>query len=154
MARDHTSEDPYNHHLDIKLKYIPIVDCEKNMNLLFMIKTEDLLKECKEHFGDLDTFRPTKLHHTQMKLLHKANAENDQEPLQLNAMSQIILGMKKYPPPVLYEDAPLSYLNKGSATLFYTGEGEELTNEIVTPEVLIYYVIRPVNDEFEPVNKI
>jgi len=39
---------------EYKLKFIPVVDSFKNMNLLFMVRVSELKTYCEEFYGDLE----------------------------------------------------------------------------------------------------
>lgn len=41
-----------------QLKYIPVVDCVKNKNLLYMVKTTELYDQCVKYFGPIDLYSP------------------------------------------------------------------------------------------------
>lgn len=74
----------------------------------------------------------------------EAKEEKVVDVLEVNPVRYIIISMRHVSPPVLYEDAPLSYLSSGAANSFYQGEGENLNASVDDPGVLVYYVIRPI----------
>lgn len=88
-----------------KQRYVPVVDNHKWRNLLFMIKVEELQRYCELHFNygfgrenqavrDMRANRPCKC---------------------------IILSMRRIAPPILFYEAPMSYMTENKASKFYDG---------------------------------
>lgn len=60
----------------------------------------------------------------------------------------IILALRRTAPPVIYLDAPLSYMSEGAAKRFYQGQGE-VQNNATDPSVITYFVIQPQIESME-----
>ena len=61
--------------------------------------------------------------------------------MELNPARFALLQMKALAPPVVYIDAPLSYMAEGQASKFYEGEGTSMSDHCDDPNVIVYCVI-------------
>lgn len=84
---------------------MPIVDNHKWRNLLFMVKIEDLQAYSELHFS------------------YKYGQQTDSmRDMRSNRPCKcIILSMRHIAPPILYYEAPMSFMTENSAKKFYDG---------------------------------
>ena len=136
MVQKHHN-DPDNHD---KMRYLPIVDSSTTMNLMYMIKIEELKDYCELYFGfkgdnepgigiQLTQHQPkgSPMKMPNPKKITEKLLEHNIQPSRansvLNMISEtgnnparaILTAMRHIPPLVIYEDSPISYMAEGQA---------------------------------------
>lgn len=86
-------------------RYIPIVDNHKWRNLLYIVKVEDLQKYCELHFN-----------YGFGKESESIKVMRAKRPAKV-----ILMSLRQYAPPILYYEAPMSYMTENKAHKFYDG---------------------------------
>jgi len=153
-------------HFTFKLKYVPVVDSKRNMNLLFLINIDELKEYLEKYIGPIDSegniqmkdnselqlVRFTKPSKEKKNMLYENLIQQRDYDKSYGNFSQVDLGkyillsLRHIAPPVIYIDSPLSYMVEGQANKFYEGEGIN-TTDCEDPSVLVYCVIKPITDE-------
>ena len=88
-----------------KQRQIPVVDNHKWRNLLFMVDIEDLQRYAEIHFN----------------YGFKQESQTIRDMRAMRSCKCILLGLRHIAPPIIYYDAPMSYMTENPAQKFYDG---------------------------------
>lgn len=105
------------------------------------------LRLMKSRVNSIYLSSPIKINHLNASLLTNERASLtapvQDDTIQDYKAKWLILSMRHLAPPVVYLDAPLTYLAEGQANKFFTGMSGVNSAEFEDPSVINYFVIEP-----------
>ena len=129
-------------------RYVPIVDSHKWRNLLFMVRVDELQKYCEIHFN------------------YGYGKENQaiRDHRGSRSCKCIILSMRQVAPPILFYDAPMTYMTENKASKFYDGvappedqvkktlddHGHDQGHDNIAKNVINYCIVQPRYEQKVP----